>query len=182
MEPHRSPEAFTSPELLNSGFGYVMVSRFKSEGRVETGIFLVDLYCLGVKDAMFRQLTLTAYEDEVLKQFFRGRQEALEPCCARKLVEGAVEYAARLGFPPHADYKQACRVFGGIDPKACAREFTFGRDGKPFYVQSPYDSSQRTEQILAMLKARCGEGNFYYLLVTDDPDEFPEELREEWSD
>ncbi|HEY0790473.1 MAG TPA: hypothetical protein VGD78_05355 [Chthoniobacterales bacterium] len=182
MQPHRSPEAFTSQDLFNSGLGYVVVSRFKSGGRVEAGIFLVDMYCLGVKNAMFEQVTTPAYEGRVLEEFFQGRQEPLEPWCARKLVEGAVRYAAHLGFQPHADYKKACRVFGGIDPKACPREFTFGREGKPYYVQSPYDSLQRTEQIVAILKARCGEGNFHYLLVTDDPDEFPEEFAEELPD
>jgi hypothetical protein len=77
MPAHRSPEAFTSQELFNSGLGYVMVSRFKSGERVEAGIFLVDIYCLGVKDAMFEQLTTATYEGQVLKEFFRGRQEAL---------------------------------------------------------------------------------------------------------
>jgi hypothetical protein len=182
MDSHRTPEAFVSPELFASGFGYVMVSRFKSADRVEAGIFLVDMYCLGVKNAMFQQLTLAVYQDRVLARFFQGKQEAFEPCCARKLVEEAVQYAARLGFQPHPDYKKACRVFGGLASGACTREFTFGHGGKPLFVQSPHDSPQRTEQIMAMLKARRGEGNFHYVLITDDPGAFPDAFSKELPD
>jgi hypothetical protein len=56
-------------------------------------------------------LDISEYEDEFLPRV--GEQdplEPMEPAGARKFVEGAVGYAARLGFSPHPDYKRACRV------------------------------------------------------------------------
>jgi hypothetical protein len=80
-----------------------------------------------------------------------------------------------LGFQPHPDYKAACRVFGGIAVEACDREFAFGHKGKPFYIQGPYDSAQKCKQILTILKNRCGQGNFYYLIASNDLSDVPEE-------
>ena len=50
----RSPgarhEAIWPKDLFTAGVGWVIVARFKSGGRrVEAGIFLVDVFCLGVK-------------------------------------------------------------------------------------------------------------------------------------
>jgi hypothetical protein len=119
---------------------------------------------------MFQQLSMAEYEDRLLRRLFaQGReQDALEPACARRLVEQGVHYAAGLGFQPHPDYKKACRVFGGTEAGACDREFVFGQNGRPCFVQGPNDSPQRAQQILRTLKARCGEGNFDYLIVDDD--------------
>lgn len=168
----RAPEAFVSSTLFKLGIGSVVLSRFRSEGRVESGVFLLDVFCLGAKDAMFVQLDTTGYEHNLLKRFSGPNVlEPFEPSCARKLVEDAVRYAADLGFQPHPDYKKACRVFGGIDRGACTRQFVFGYEDKPHYVQGPHDSPQRVARILNTLKARCGEGNFNYVIVEgDSPD------------
>lgn len=92
----------------------------------------------------------------------------MEPCCARKLVEDAVEYASKLGIPPHPDYKKGCRVFGGISVADCDQEFEFGNDGKPFFMQGPYDSPKKVARIMSLLTDRCGEGNFHYLLAVPE--------------
>ncbi|MBV9492175.1 MAG: hypothetical protein JO069_20975 [Verrucomicrobia bacterium] len=186
MDRKRAPEAFILNNLFELGIGYVVVSRFKSNDRVESGVFLLDVFCLGVKDAMFQQLSVADYEDRLLNGLFStGRQrEPFEPACARKLVEQGVRYAARLGFQPHPDYRKACRVFGGIHAVECDREFVFGREGKPCFMQGPNDSPQRTAQIMRMLEASCGKGNFHYVLVVDPsmmPDSYLDPDEEDYS-
>jgi hypothetical protein len=176
MSPKRAPEAFVSSALFNLGMGSVILSRFKSDGRVESGVFLLDVFCLGAKNAMFVQLDVTRYENELLERYSpRDALESIEPPCARKLVEDAVRYAAGLGFGPHPDYKKACRVFGGTDTGACTRQFVFGHEGKPHYIQGPNDSPQRVTRILNALEARCGEDNFFYTILEEDlPPDFPD--------
>jgi hypothetical protein len=176
MGPKRAPEAFVSSALFELGMGSVILSRFRSGGRVESGVFLLDVFCLGVKNAMFAQLDVTEYENELLGRYSAPDPlESIEPSCARKLVEDAVRYAAGLGFGPHPDYKKGCRVFGGIDPGACTRQFVFGHEGKPHYVQGPNDSRQRVARILNALEARCGEGNFFYTILEEDlPPDLPD--------
>jgi hypothetical protein len=177
MSLKHAPEAFISSTLFELGMGYVILSRFKSEGRVESGVFLLDVYCLGVKDAMFVQLDIAEYESNLLNRFSaQNPLEPIEPSCARKLVEDAVRYAASFGFQPHPDYKKACRVFGGTDPGACTRQFVFGYHGKPHYIQGPHESPQRVARILDTLKTRCGEGNFTYVVLADDLSDLPDFL------
>jgi len=176
----RPPEAFLGANLFDVGMGHVVVSRFKSE-RVEAGVFLLDVYCLGIKDAFFTRVHLSQYEGGFLDRVFaETRREPLEPGCARKLVEDAVAYARGLGFAPHEDYKHACRVLGGIDPRTCTRSFQFGHDGKPLYIQGPHDSDAKARRILNLLQARCGEGNYHFMVLVPgfDAAHFEEEAEQ----
>lgn len=163
-------EAWHSRNLFENGMGYVVVARFKGNGDAEVGVFLLDMYCLGVKSAFFTQLYAEEYEQDFLQRIYEhdGRN-ALAPSCARKLVEDAVAYARRLGFEPHPDYRKGARVFGGIDPSTCTQQFTFGSKGKPLYVQGPDDSSAMVERVMGTLARRCGEGGFHYVLEMDGP-------------
>lgn len=146
--------------------GQVIVARFKGNGEAEAGVFLVDVHCLGVKDAFFTQTKADSYQ-HLLDRIWpdRQRREAMCPACARRLVEEAVAYAARLGLSPHPDYRLGCRVFGGIETSQCTSQFTFGREGKPFYIQGPQDSPRFVQNVLTNLHARCGEGNYHYLVL-----------------
>jgi hypothetical protein len=40
-------EALRSADLFDSGCGYLLVSRFKADGRVEAGFFLLDYFAWG---------------------------------------------------------------------------------------------------------------------------------------
>jgi hypothetical protein len=52
-------EALWPKDLFEHGIGWVIVARFKSAGeRVEAGIFLVDVCCLGVKFAIYEDCDL----------------------------------------------------------------------------------------------------------------------------
>jgi sulfite reductase alpha subunit-like flavoprotein len=44
---------------------------------------------------------------------------AVEAGSARKLIAQATQYAQGLGLAPHPDYKEAARVFGGLDFRFC---------------------------------------------------------------
>jgi len=161
----RPTEAYQSNTLFEQGMGYVTVARFKLSGETEVGVFLIDTYCLGVKNAFFTRVWDHEYDGEFLgKVFAREGKTGISPSCARKLVQDAVEYANQLGFSPHSDYREAARVLGGIDPSKCERTFVFGSEGKPFYVQGPDDSPARVQAILGQLRNRSGDGNFDFVL------------------
>ncbi|MGB7836870.1 MAG: hypothetical protein WBL40_02040 [Terrimicrobiaceae bacterium] len=163
-------EALRSAQLFDSGCGYLVVSRFKADGRVEAGFFLLDVFCLGVKEAGFHRFnSITDYRESLLDRLFHCEEPVrMTPASARKLAEDAVSYARGLGFSPGIDYKKASRVFGGITTADCEEEFVFGKDDKPFYIQGPSDSPARAERILRALEARCGEGGYHYIVAADD--------------
>src|ERR1700676_1008097 len=117
----RSHEAWRSADLFDSGYGYLVVSRFKADGRVEAGFFLLDVFCLGVKDASFHNFSSMAdYQGGLIDRLFPDRNPVrMTPEAARKLTEGAISYAKGLGFSPATDYKKASRVFGGVTTANC---------------------------------------------------------------
>jgi len=149
-----------SSDLFEFGIGAVVIARFKLSGDAELGIFLVDVWCLGVKNAFFARVTPSEFQIIFDEQFSRPPIE-ISPACGRKLIESAVTYAGRLGFPPHRDYRAACRVLGGIDATQCQTVWKFGgQDDKPYYVSGPRDSEVFSDHVMAQLLRVCGEGNF----------------------
>ena len=163
-------EALWPKDLFEQGIGWVIVARFKAAGqRVEAGIFLVDVGCLGIKLAVYESGDRQDYLQRI-----RGHYETdfpmvpVEPECARQLVEQAAQYAQGLGFAPHPDYKKAARVFGGLNAGQCGRNFTFGREGKPFYCRGPRETEEQARRIVWQLEKRCGTGNYHYLVALGD--------------
>lgn len=110
------------------------------------------------------------------------------PECGRKLVEGAVEYAANFGLSPHADFLPARLIFGDIDAARCTATYEYGRDGKPCFIAGPYDGPQRCRQIVNSLHSRLGADGYHYTLpvdagmIADDEGEFLEVIEAETAD
>jgi hypothetical protein len=151
--------------LWETGIGQVVVSRQLSNGNVAFAAFLLDVYCLGVKNAMADIASRAKYDlDLYAKLADRYTLLPISPESARKLVEGAVAYAHDLGFAPHADYHAAKMIFGDISAEACAEEYRFGKDGKPFFISGPHDSPSRCNEILHRLRGRCGEDGHHFLV------------------
>jgi hypothetical protein len=156
--------------LEGEGIGWVVLSRELPGGWIAVASFLVDRYCLGVKDAFARVVGRSTYEHEYVRRMHREMSARIVPPAeARKLLEQAMAYARKIGFPPHAGYAKAVRLFGSIDPAESSATFEFGKDGKPFYIAGPNDSLERSRQIVAILNNTCGPEQFEYLIPLHDP-------------
>jgi hypothetical protein len=140
--------------LFNTGMGSVWISRALENERYAVSVFLLDTYCLGVKNALYAVLDKSRYM-MYMENFLHISEEnfiACEPAYARKLVESAVAYSQGLGFDPHDDYKIAKMLFGDVDASASDAYFTFGRDGNPYYVPGPGDSPAEQRRVLKQLE------------------------------
>lgn len=168
--PAATHEAFWPEDLFRQGIGWVLIARFKSAGRrVLAGVFLVDVFCLGVKMASYEKCDAQDYAQRI-RDHYRSRflMVPADPGCARQLVEQAVQYAQALGFAAHPDYKKATRVFEGLPAKQPPQPFAFGRNGKPFYCRGPKETEGHARRILWQLEKRCGPGNYDYLVALGD--------------
>ncbi len=132
--------ALVGAKLWKDGMGYLAIAREEAEGRLVYGVYLVDAYCLGVKNAFWGAGTSGSFNELIQSMEKTQRMIPISPACLVKIVEGAVEYAGSFGFRPHSDYRHAAMLLQGIDPRACTQEFTFGREGRPFYIQGPNES------------------------------------------
>lgn len=84
----------------------------------------------------------------------------MDPPAARKLIEGAVQYARGLGFSPRGDYHKATAILGDVDPSQCSEEFGYGLDGKPKFINGPHDTPEECERICKTLELHCGPGGY----------------------
>jgi hypothetical protein len=163
-------EALWPTDLFKQGIGWIIVARFRSSGkRVQAGVFLLDVQCLGVKLAVLEECAASDYQERIRDHYCsRYPMVSVEPVCARKVIEQGVDYAGNFGFAPHPDYKKTARVFGGLRADECSQKFVFGRKGKPFYMRGPRETEAQARRILLHLEKRCGAGNYDFLVMAGE--------------
>jgi hypothetical protein len=155
-----SPEP--EPESGESGLVGVLVARDTGSTVLACG-FLVDVFCLGVKNTNGPKTIERRKLPDFIGMFFSAwpyRAPVPAPLeLARHIVFGAVDYARSLGFEPHPDFAKGAALLG--DWEEGSSDVTFGRDGKPFYINGPHDD---TYGVMAKLRRAVGDGNFDYLV------------------
>ncbi len=151
------------PDGGPEGVACVVVARRHRPQRVSVCGYLVDLYCLGVKNALGPQIMNERDLPAFRRRFFTPFTEVAAPLAAslelaRHLVYGAVDYARRLGFEPAPDFEPAA---GHLGPWQETSAITFGRHGVPFYISGPYDNPNR---VVRTLTRSVGDGNFQFMM------------------
>jgi len=169
MEQSPVHAAYVGDSVFTQGIGHAIIARKLPDGRIAAGVFLVDVYCLGVKNAFLMVQSPFEFEDTIEMRFEENYLKAVAPAYARKLIDDSITYARDLGIEPHPDFRAASVVLGDIDTGECSEEFTFGHEGKPLYVSGPNHSETTARRIVAHLKNRCGPDGFHYLVGVDDP-------------
>ena len=168
-------ECLIPNDLFTTGIGELVVTRRLPSGDIAMSAFVTDVFCLGVKNAMFMVMPESEYEYKIKNRMSAGGErhfEKLHQSCAKKLLDGLVDYAKELGFNPHPDYKNANELFGTIDASVCPVKYTYGKDGKPFYMNGPYESLAESQRIIKTLTNKCGADGFLTIIrLNEDGDE-----------
>jgi hypothetical protein len=150
-------DALVPETLWSRGIGQLILTRRLPDGRLALGNFLVDVFCLGVKNAYWKIISEWDFDSLRRRLAEMGPLYAATPEQFAKLVLGAVDYAQAIGFPPHPDFRHAKLLLAGIDPSKCTDTFTFGKDGKPFYINGPHDSPEKIKIIMHKIRLAGGE-------------------------
>ena len=142
----------------DGGLAMVLIAEPRRRDRLSVCGYLVDTWCLGVKNALGPR-SMGANE------FVAFKHDYFEPwgseCIsiplelAQHLVFGAVDFARGLGFEPHRDFRRARRALGAWNRPSA---ITFGLDGEAVYVNGPYDDEER---VLATLERTVGCGGYH---------------------
>ena len=127
-------------------------------------IFLVDLYCLGVKDVMGGIHKRTMFQAMLPAVYFDGKPEVIDFDLARDIVWGGVQYARSLGFEPPSEFEGE-KYLLGVETTPQNNIIFGGPAGKPLYVVGPQDIP---ENIIQSLEERLGKDGFQVVY----PDEF----------
>ncbi|WP_448573729.1 hypothetical protein [Trichothermofontia sp.] len=144
------------------GLALVTVVRKRGYNRFTLCTYPIDLGCLGVKDAQGPRQVNGSECKQVLAAIYQAFDEppqAISLEQAQAIVFSAVDYAQKLGFPPHANFDPLRDFLGEWDPNnqiPCG-----GKDGKPLFFCGPYDNLQA---VIDTLTRSVGEGNFEVIL------------------
>jgi hypothetical protein len=162
------PEGAGAPtEASDSGVANVLAAVPDGRDRLSVCGYLVDTWCLGVKNA-FGPVRMRIHEFASFRRKYFGPWESEGIAVSLELVQhlvlGAAEYARRLGFEPHRDLRRARRLLGSWEGPSA---IMFGRDGKPYYLNGPYEDPPR---VIATLERTVGRGGFDYTVSLDDQD------------
>ena len=149
----------------------ILVARRSPIGQIATGTFLVDLGCLGVKNAFASLFNLRQEYEQKLRADVMASQSMIEADVnlVAKIIREAIAYAKDLGFKPDPDYRDAMLVLGDVDPDACDVPIPLGgKDGKPFFFAGPRDN---VDQIMAKLTRKLGPDGFHFFFPMSGDEE-----------
>jgi hypothetical protein len=170
----------------------VMVARKHSNGNITACLYLVDLYCQGVKDTTWF-FNMPALEYGELKNEINGKMdfEEVKYELVHNIIYAALEFAEEYGFYPHRDFTGITIYMLEEDSDEIELiDIECGIDGKPAYMRTPNHSKRETEMIIAKLEKNPGPGNYVILDETaedtdetglEDEDDYEDEYEDEFA-
>jgi hypothetical protein len=140
-----------------AGIAQVLLARAGRHDHVIVCGYLVDTFCLGVKNTIGPERMRARELAGFVRIYFTVFPRPAVPVpldLAQQLVQGAVAFAGRLGFDPPRDFEHVRGYLGELT-EPCA--ITFGRGGRPLYVAGPHDDPIA---VMNRLKATVGSDGF----------------------
>lgn len=178
-------ECWINSDWQEGGLGNIFVTRKHSNGNLTLGLYLVDVKCLGVKDAHYL-FNVPPFEFQNLLDKHREAMdmEKIDYTLAHNIVFAGIEFAGDYGFKPHKDFGVAQYILEeDTDDIELLEIECGGENGKPLYVSGPYDNETRRAQIIAQLEKTAGKGNYDFLYEVGndswEDDEWDDD-REDW--
>jgi hypothetical protein len=147
-------------DLFEIGMGTLILARGATPDHLAVGSFLVDAFCLGIKDVIFKSVEREFFEFYVEATGLGSPLVSVDPSHARKLLRDLAAWSQSIGFPPHRDFAAVERLFGDVSADVSDTVFRFGRDGKPVYIPGPDDSAPLIRRRIEQLQKHFGDDGF----------------------
>ncbi|TLX73229.1 hypothetical protein E9993_15675 [Labilibacter sediminis] len=157
----------------------ILVSRKHKNGNVTGGVFLVDLYCLGVKEAdcIFNNLP-EEYEDFKKEYFPEESFEKIDYTLAHNIIFAGLEFADDYGFKGNKEfYQRAQYILEEDNDDIELMEIECGSDNKPVIIAGA-DNKEEAQRAYNHLMSTVGPDGFFYT----DYDELTQEAQSEFED
>jgi hypothetical protein len=151
---------FLTESLFDGGMGTLVLARGATSRHIAFGCFLLDVFCLGIKDVMFGLLEGEAFDTYMDVTDAASPLISVDPGYARKLVRDLAAWSQSIGFAPHREFAAVERIFGDVDADASDAAFQFGCDGKPLYIPGPNDTVPLIRRRIERLRQSLGDDGF----------------------
>jgi hypothetical protein len=150
--------------LISDGGGLIscLIIRRLPNGNFVVGGYMVDRFCLGLKSTNCK-IDLSMDELEDYLDMMGANLGSMEECTyatVHNWIYGGIAYAEDLGFKPDKDFSLSKFMLEEDTEDVELIEFEFGSDGKPLFIEGPYDNANA---ILATLERNVGEGNYNFV-------------------
>lgn len=163
-------ECKVNSNWVDVGIANLSIARKHSNGNITMGFYMVDLKCLGIKDAYYHfNISENKYRG-LIEEFESFIQvETIPYVLAHNIVYAALEFAEDLGFTPHRDFTSIARYILEEDTEDVELiDIECGTDGKPLYVRSEDDTDEQAKAIITQLEKTAGLGNFDFIDIVRD--------------
>lgn len=155
-------KCLVAENAIKNGVVVCIIIRKQPSGLFSFASFVVDRFCLGIKDAMANCNYSKIQIDDLLARMSPfGVLKEVPAAYFHNLVYGALDYAEDLGFSPNESFDIAEHL---LDPDLADEgidDIEFGYNGKPLYIQGPFDDANR---IIKTLNSTVGEGNYEFVV------------------
>jgi hypothetical protein len=151
---------FLTESVFDIGMGTLVLARGATPHHIALGSFLIDVFCLGIKDVIFESVEREVFEMYIEATDAGSPMISVDPSYARKLLRDLAAWSQSIGFAPHRDFAAVERIFGDMSADASDTVFRFGRDGKPVYIPGPNDTAPLIQRRIAQLRKYLGDDGF----------------------
>ncbi len=143
----------------------ILISKEPPFGGVVSCVFLLDLGCLGPKQAFVTEFRTKAEYEREFRSMMKSRISMIDAdySLAAKIIQKSMEYSTQLGFTLPPGVQRTLSALGSLDvAMECHVDVPLGaEDGMPRYIAGPEDD---TDHVIGILVAKCGHGNFHFTI------------------
>ena len=151
---------FLTESVFDIGMGTLVLARGATPHHISLSSFLIDAFCLGIKDVMFESVESEVFEMYMDATDAGSPMVSVDPGYARKLLRDLAAWSQSIGFAPHHDFAAVERIFGDVSADASDAVFRFGRDGKPVYIPGPSETAPLIRRRIGQLQKYLGDDGF----------------------
>lgn len=153
------------PDWQKEGMAHVVITRVRPSGNLVMGVFLVDTFCLGVKDAGYHENIPSSDFEEYLNNYKEGMGlEEISYNEAHNIVYGAMAFAEEGGVKPVKEFDPAGYILEEDTEDIPLIEYDFGKNGKHFLI---VNSDRKEMPYYHILKKNLGD-DFEYVMPYGD--------------
>ena len=151
---------FLSESLFSVGMGTLVLARGATSLYTAFGGFLIDVFCLGIKDVTFESVEREVFDFYMEATEAGSPMISVDPSYGRKLLRDLAAWSQSIGIAPHRNFAAVERIFGDVSADASDAVFQFGSDGKPFYIPGPSESASLVQRRIQHLRQHLGDDGF----------------------
>ncbi len=163
---------YVNSEWREEGLASIHMLRSTPGGSHAMAVFLVDLWCAGLKDAWGHlNLSMEDFEEHLDRARRSMELERMDPDLARKLVAGGIRFARQNGFRLPVHYERWVNLAGGTEGDINSADLSFfGKAGGLEWV-GPLDDLRR-RLIGSTVEEFLARPDVHYTIGVDDLTEF----------